>query len=269
MISAGATARKSVQETVMLLSVKAISGLVLALALATPATAQQRDASAPFTPDRVQKIEDIIQQYLMAHPEVLVEALTRHQERQKLAEKQRRQEAIVAQREALAEDPDAPVLGNPEGDVLIVEFFDYRCGYCRRVANTLRRNVEKDGNIRLVMKEFPILGPPSVLAARAALAAAKQGKYKAFHFALMGQRGDMSLPYLLQVARDLDLDAERLEQDMQAPDIDQALRRNLDLARELGINGTPAFVIGDTLHPGALSGEQLRKLVAKDRAKAS
>ncbi len=198
-----------------------------------------------------------------------VDALTLHQSRQKLAEEQRLQAVMVAQRETLARDPDAPVLGNPEGDVLIVEFFDYRCSYCRSVASTVRRTVEADGNIRLVMKEFPILGPPSVLAARAALAAAKQGKYKAFHFALMGQRGDMSLPYLLQVAGNLGLDVERLEQDMQAPDIDRALRRNLDLAQPLGINGTPAFVIGDTLFPGALSGERLRQLVAQNRAKAS
>ncbi len=183
------------------LKLKAIPALALVLALATPAAAQQESASTPLTPDRVQEIEGIIQQYLMAHPEVLIDALTLHQSRQKLAEEQRLKAAIVAQRETLARDPDAPVLGNPEGDVLIVEFFDYRCGYCRSVANTVRRNVETDGNIRLVMKEFPILGPPSVLAARAALAAAKQGKYKAYHFALMGQRGDMSMPYLLKVAR--------------------------------------------------------------------
>ena len=251
-----------------------VPALALAAALLGPPVAgnpAQAQQSLPggFTDEQVQGMERIIRQYLMENPEVLVDALTAYQERQRVAEQERKKQAVKTHLAELQQDADSPVVGNPHGDVTIVEFFDYRCGYCRRVVKDLRDVVEDDGNIRLVMKEFPILGPASIRAARAALAATKQGKYEAYHFALMTQPGDMSDPHLMQVAREIGLDLERLRQDMEDPEIDKLIRRNHRLAETLGISGTPAFVFGDTLVPGAIDAATMRQLIAEARAEAS
>lgn len=229
----------------------------------------QQSLPGGFTPEQVEGMEQIIRQYLLENPEVLVEALTVFREQQKMAKEERQRKAILTHRAVLTEDPNTPVLGNPDGDVVIVEFFDYRCGYCRRVVRDLHKVVAEDGNVRLVMKEFPILGPESIRAARAALASVKQDKYEAYHFALMTQPGDMSDPHLMEVARMVGMDVEQLKADMESDEIDAMIRRNHDLAGLLGINGTPAFVFGDTLVPGAVDAETIRRLIAAERAKAS
>ncbi|HEX9789348.1 MAG TPA: DsbA family protein [Kiloniellales bacterium] len=244
----------------------AILGLGLSLA---PAAAQEQSRPGGFTADQAQGIESIVREYLLAHPEVLVEALTEYQKRQKLAEEELRQQAIAARFQELTEDPAAPVLGNPEGDVVVIEFFDYRCPYCKKVAEMVRDAVADDGKVRLVMKEFPILGPQSVQAARAALAAALQNKYEAFHFALMLQPGDMSDIHIETIAGQVGLDVPRLRSDMKSPEIAAAIERNIALAEMVGIRGTPAFVIGKTLVPGAIDAETFRQLIAEARAKAS
>ncbi len=251
----------------------ATSAMAIFLALGSvpsgPAAAQEQSRPGGFAPDQIQGIEQIVRDYLFAHPEVLIESLTAYQQRQRVAEEQLRQQALIDSRAALTEDPDTPVVGNPEGDVAIVEFFDYRCQYCRRVAGTIKKAVEQDGNIRLIMKEFPILGPQSIQAARAALAAARQGKYEEFHWALMSEPGDMSDPHIRRVARTVGLDVDRLQTDMQSDEVDAMIRRNHELARALKINGTPAFVIGDTLVPGAIDAPTLERLVIEARAKQS
>lgn len=243
--------------------------LVLALAGGVPAAAQEQSMPGGFTTDQVQGIELIIKGYLMENPEVLIESLNAYQQRERLAEEQRRQDAIVTEAEALKNDPATPVMGNPEGDVAMVEFFDYRCPYCRRVADAVQDVVDEDGNVRLVMKEFPILGPDSMRAARAALAAHRQGKYEPFHWALMTEPGDMSEAHLRSVAEEVGLDVAQMERDMQDESIDEMLQRNFRLAEALGINGTPAFVIGNTLVPGAIDAETMRKLIAEARANGS
>lgn len=243
--------------------------LVVALAGGGPAAAQDQSMPGGFTADQVQGIELIIKRYLMENPEVLIESLNAFQQRERLAEEQRRQDAILAEADALKNDPSTPVLGNPEGDVAMVEFFDYRCPYCRRVADSVKDVVDEDGNVRLIMKEFPILGPESMRAARAALAAHRQGKYEPFHWALMTRPGDMSEAHLRSVAEEVGLDVAQMERDMQADAIDESLKRNFHLADALGINGTPAFVIGNTLVPGAIDVDTMRKLIAEARANGS
>ncbi len=247
----------------------AVPALALCLAAATPAAAQEQSLPGGFTPDQTQGIEEIVRQYLLDNPDVLVKALTIYQQRRKVTEKKRQQQAVGVHRKALLEDPDAPILGNLKGDVAIVEFFDYRCPYCRKVAKNIKRAIEEDGNIRLIMKEFPILGPQSIQAARAALAAAKQGKYEEFHWTLMLKPGDMSDPHIRTVARELGLDVERLEADMKSKEIENMIRRNRGLATALAIRGTPAFVIGNTLVPGAIDLSAIKRLVAAARAGAS
>lgn len=253
----------------LLRAAAALPALVLALALATPAPAQEQSLPGGFTADQVQGIEEIVRDYLIRNPEVLIEALTIYQQHQKMAEEREQKLAVIERGEELARDPNSPVIGNPDGDVVIVEFFDYRCPYCRRVADDLRQTVEGDGKVRLVMKEYPILGAPSVRAARAALAAARQGKYEAYHFALMTQPGDMSDPHLKRVAKEVGLDVERLFEDMEDEAIDAMLQRNVALAEAIGVRGTPAFVFGDTLVPGAIDAETMRRLIDEARAKGS
>jgi protein-disulfide isomerase len=155
--------------------------------------------------------------------------------------------------------------GNPDGDVTLVEFFDYRCTYCRRVVSSMQALLQEDRKLRIVFKELPVLGEDSVRAARAALAAERQGRYTPFHFALMTSE-DLSPDAIRQLAAEVGLDPDRLEQDMNAPEIQAAIDANYRLAQELGIEGTPAFVIGDELIPGAVDKGRLEALIADARA---
>ena len=218
-------------------------------------------AEAEFTPEQEKRIESLVRDYLLEHPEILEEAFTRLQQKRQDEARLQAQVALQQNREQLYRDPTSPVLGNPEGDVTVVEFFDYRCGYCKRAFPRVEQLLEEDGNVRLVLKEFPILGPASVYASRAALAAREQQLYEPFHDALMGWRGDLTREDVLQVAREVGLDVERLQRDMAGPRVSEAIERNMALAEALGVNGTPAFVIGDTLVPGAIEIDALRELV--------
>ncbi len=215
-----------------------------------------------------QAIEDIVRDYILSNPEIVIEALQTYQAKRDAAELQAKVDAIATFREDLINDPASPFVGNPEGDVVMVEFFDYRCPYCRRVAGVLEQALEEDPGVKLIFKEFPILGEQSIQGARAALAAEKQGKYKAFHFALMEKPGDMSRAHIMATAEQAGLDTTRLAVDMESKDIDDALRRNYELAERLGINGTPALVVGETLVPGAFDKEALLRIIAEARAGA-
>ncbi|MDE0340762.1 MAG: DsbA family protein [Nitrospinae bacterium] len=213
------------------------------------------------------QIEKIIREYLITNPEVLEEAIQALQAKRQA----RRQAAALASirnnRKQIYEDPEDPVGGNPKGDVTIVEFFDYRCGYCKRVAPVVDDALAKDKKIRIVYKEFPVLGPNSVLAARAALASRAQGKYLVFHKALMYAKISYDEASIMKIAAKVGIDTARLKKDMQAPGIQAQLAKNRALARSLSIRGTPAFVIGDQLFPGALTSAQLAGMIQKARNK--
>lgn len=241
----------------------------LAGSLAAPAQAQEQSLPGGFSQDQAQGIERIVRDYLLANPEVLIDSLAKYQQQQNQAAEQSREQAILRRHAELAWDPATPVLGNPEGDVIVVEFFDYRCPYCKAVAPMVKEEVASDGNVRLIMKEFPILGPSSVQGARAALAAAMQGKYEAFHFALMTEPGDMSDAHIETVAGQVGLDVPRMRRDMKSQEIEDAINRNLALAEAIGIRGTPAFIIGKTLVPGAIDVETFRQLIAEAREQSS
>jgi protein-disulfide isomerase len=244
--------------------------LAVAAALAAaPHTALAQDSAPAIDAEQREAIETVVRDYLLEHPEVLVEALQAYEQRQQAAQAERQRQAIVAEAAALTQDPDAPVLGNPDGDVTLVEFFDYRCPYCKRVSGPLAQLLEEDPKLRLVMKEFPILSQESVQAARAALAATRQGKYEDFHFALMENGGSYTDDEIMAVAQSVGLDEERLRADMQDPRIEAALRRTHALAERIGITGTPAFIIGDRLIPGAVGIDEFRAIIAETRAKRS
>jgi len=221
-------------------------------------------AHAQTTLDKA-AIEKIVKEYLINNPEVLVDALQEYERRQTADKDERAKAALVKYRDELTSDALAPVGGNPNGDVTIVEFFDYNCGYCRRAHPTVKSVVASDGKIRTVHKQFPILTEESKVAARMALAAAKQGKYFEMHNALMEARGQVSAPVMAQIVSDLKLDAQRLTKDMDDPAITAQLDKVADLARALGVNGTPAFIIGNQLIPGAVDADTMKAAVAKAR----
>ena len=151
----------------------------------------------------------------------------------------------------------------------LVEFADYRCGFCKKAHPEVRELLQRDPNIRLVVKEFPILGPASMVAARMALAAEKQGQYEELHFAFMTVSGKLTEEKAFKIADNIGLDMDQLRRDMEAPEIDAMLQRNFALAQALQINGTPAFVIGDEVVRGAIDMTTLREIVGQARANSS
>jgi protein-disulfide isomerase len=205
------------------------------------------------------RIEAIVRDYLTKNPDVVVDALRAYEERRQAAAQQEAAAALTMNRAALEGDPRAPVAGNPKGDVTIVEFFDYRCGYCKKVTPVVREMLKKDGNVRFVFKEFPILGPDSRKAAEAAQAAWKiePDKYLSFHVALMENRGNLDEARIFEIAKSVGIDPAKLKTAMADPSVKAKLSDNLELAQKLQINGTPAFVVDDQILPGAVDLETL------------
>jgi protein-disulfide isomerase len=188
----------------------------------------------------------------MKNPEVIRDAMQELDRRQAEQESQAQQSAIKDNAGAIYRTSHDLVAGNPDGKVTIVEFFDYNCGYCKRAFKDVMTMIEKDKDVRIVMKEFPILGPGSTYAARAALASREQGKYLEFHLAMLGYNGKIDEETVNTIAQENGLDVDKLHKDMEAASIFEALQQNMQLAETLKINGTPAFIIDQTLIPGAI-----------------
>jgi protein-disulfide isomerase len=232
-------------------------------------------ASAPLRPataaeiaaEQRRAVESIIHDYLLQHPDVLIEALRAAEEKAKSEAGDKAKQALAARRNEIFDDPETPVGGNPNGDVTLVEFFDYRCPYCKQVQPRLQELLAADRELRIAYKEFPILGAASVAAARAALAAQRQGKYEAFHDAMMAAKGEMTEDTVYRVAGSVALDVDRLKRDMAAPQIEAVLKAIQALADALDIRGTPGFVVGDQIVPGAIELSSLKELVAEARKK--
>jgi protein-disulfide isomerase len=222
------------------------------------------DTSSAMPPD---EFERRVRAYILENPEVLVKAMQRLQARQRAAEANEAAAVLRARADEVFRDPASPVGGNPEGDVTLVEFFDYNCPYCRQVAPVMNDVEAADPQLRIVYKEFPILGANSVYAAKAALAAHRQGRYAAFHKALMQADGAAKPESVLAVATEVGLDVARLKADMEDPAIQDAISRNLALARELRITGTPGFVVGERILRGATDLKTLQGLIGEARRK--
>ena len=236
-----------------------ILALAMAALLPIPALSQELDEA---------RVRELVLETIRENPEIVMEAVALLEKQQADAQAETQAEVLRSQRDLIERDPNAPVLGNPEGDVTVVEFFDYNCPYCRRVKPEVRALIEEDPNIRLVYREWPILGDGSVFAAKAALAARKQGKYEDFHWAMMGNEGRAEEASVLRVAEEVGLDIEQLRVDMDAPEVADHIATSMQLTQTLGFNGTPSFVIGDALVPGFVETDQLAKLVAAAREAA-
>ncbi len=220
---------------------------------------------APPMPDRAE-FESWVKDYILDHPEVLREAILKLQAAEDRKTAERIAAAVAENREALIADPASPVAGNPVGDVTLVAFFDYKCPYCKRITPDLETLLGEDPGLRLVYKEFPILGPDSRLAALAALAAVRQNLYAPFHRALMAHKGPIDQSVIAGIAREIGLDPERLAADMAAPEIARQIDDVRKLAETLGIRSTPTFVIGKEVIAGALPLADMRALIARARS---
>jgi protein-disulfide isomerase len=215
-----------------------------------------------------ERIKELALQAIRENPQIIMEAAQILEAEQSAAQTQAQAEVLNNERQLLERDPNAPVLGNPDGDVTVVEFFDYNCPYCKRAMAEVQGLLEGDENVRLVYREWPILGDGSVFAAKAALAAREQGKYEEFHWALMGMQERADEASVMRIATDIGLDVERLRADMDTAEIEEHIATSMRLTQALGFNGTPSFVIGDNLVPGFVEEEQLRTIVEKVREAA-
>ena len=232
------------------------SALLLAC-LAAPLSAQEMDEA---------EVKRLALEAIRENPEIVMEAIETLRQQEADAQAEAAQAALSERRDAIERDPNAPVLGNPEGDVTLVEFFDYNCPYCRRASEDLHALIADDPELRVVFREWPILGEDSVTAARASLAAEMQDGYEAFHLALMGGSGRVDQDAIDAAAEAAGLDLVQLRSDMDAPEVDAHIDASMELAEALGITGTPAFVIGDQVVPGAVPGEDLAALVEEARS---
>lgn len=210
-------------------------------------------------------IETILREYLLKNPAVIRDALIALRDQEEAAKAERSRQLVAAEHGALFGDKRDPFLGNPEADVTVVEFFDYRCGYCKQVAPALEKLVASDPKVRVVLKELPILGPQSEYAAKAALAARSEGKYLEFHRALIAA-GDLSESGVRKIARQVGLD-DKIFARLESSEVSEMLRQTAELAQRLQISGTPGLIVGDNLLPGSVSYENLASLVAAERAR--
>lgn len=222
------------------------------LALCLPQTVRAAEFSAPQRGE----IESIVREYLIAHPEVLQEAMAELDKRQTAAEAAKHKDAVKQNAKALFSSPRQVVLGNPKGNVTFVEFFDYNCGYCKHAMGDMLTLLKDDPKLKVVLKEFPVLGPGSVEAAQVAVAVRMQDKtgkkYLEFHQKLLGGRGPADRAHALAVAKEIGMNMTQLEKDMNSPEVKATLQENFKLAETLGLNGTPSYVIGDNVVVGAI-----------------
>ncbi len=234
---------------------------VAVLALALPHSLRAAEFS---TPQRGE-IEKIVHDYLVAHPEVLQEAMAELEKHQAVAESEKHQTAIKQHAQALFSSPLQVNLGNPNGNVTFVEFFDYNCGYCKRAMGDMITLLKDDPKLKVVLKEFPVLGPGSIEAAQVAVAVRMQDKtgqkYLEFHQKLLGSRGPADKARALAVAKDVGLDMTRLEKDIAGPEVKATLQETFKLAEALGMNGTPSYVVGNNVIVGAVGLEALKEKI--------
>jgi protein-disulfide isomerase len=234
---------------------------LFALALLVPAAASAQS----FTPSQRGEIEQIVREYLLSHPEVLQEVIAEMDKRQATADAEKHRAAINQHEALIFSSPRQVTIGNPQGDVTLVEFFDYNCGYCKRALSDLVDLMNSDSKLKVVLKEFPVLGEGSTQAAQVAVAARMQDKsgkkYFEFHQKLLGGRGSADKARALAVAKEVGFDMTRLAKDMASEEVKTTLAESFTLSEAMGLNGTPSYVIGNDVVIGAVGLETLREKV--------
>jgi len=241
----------------------AAAAVSLVLTGAAPALAES------FSADQREEIGKIIKDYLLSHPDVMQDVMAELEKRQQAAETAKHRAAVAENKATLFSSPHQVVLGNPQGNVTMVEFFDYNCGYCKRAMSDMLDLIKTDNNLKFVLKEFPVLGEGSVEAARVAVAARMQDpngkKYIEFHQKLLGSRGGADKMRALAVAKEVGFDMPRLERDMGSDEVKKTIDENMKLAEALGLNGTPSYVVGEEVVIGAVGLDALREKIGAER----
>ena len=230
-----------------------------------PAQAQQSTIATDTEPNRA-KIEKIIREFLLKNPELLVEMSALLEERQQKQKNELFISNLSSIRDKLT-DSNSPVLGNPESNNVIVEFSDYNCPYCRRMGPIVKEALQENKDLKVILREFPVLGEDSLTASKAALASKYQNKYEEFHFSLINNEGRINEKVVFKIANKIGLDIQKLKKDMQRPEITAAIQQNMEMAQRLGINGTPAFIAGNKLVPGAIPKNQFSELISVAKEK--
>ena len=244
-----------------LLKICQAAALLGALTLAPAAMAQ----SAVFNEQQKQAIGEIVKDYLIKNPEVLTEVIAELEKRQAEAQQASQASAVKETQQSLLNASHSYVVGNPSGDITLVEFFDYNCGYCKKALADVQTLMKSDPKLRVVLKDFPVLGPDSVEASRVALAVKNQlqgQKLLDYHVKVMDSRGRVNAERAVAVAREMGVDVARLQKDMEGAEVRNALQENMALGDRLSLTGTPAFVIGETVIPGAVGIDPLKQVIA-------
>ena len=233
------------------------------LMLALPVSAEE------FSAPQKSEIERIIKEYLVTHPEVLQEAIAELDKRQAVADVEKAKAAVAGNAETLFNSTRHVVLGNPKGDVTMVEFFDYNCGFCKRAMADMFELLKDDPKLKIILKEFPVLGPGSVDAAKVAVAVRMQDKtgkkYLEFHQKLLGGRGQADKTRALAVAKEVGMDMKRIDADLASDEVKVSIEESLKLAETLGLNGTPSYIVGTDVVVGAVGLDALRTKVSAAR----
>ena len=241
--------------------------IATALSLALPAAAPAQAQS--FSADQREEIGHIVKDYLLAHPEVMQDVMAELEKRQQNAEAEKHRAAVAQNKATLFSSPHQVVLGNPQGNITMVEFFDYNCGFCKRALSDMLDLIKNDNNLKFVLKEFPVLGEGSVEAARVAVAARMQDasgkKYVEFHQKLLGSRGAADKMRALAVAKEVGFDMARIEKDMGSDEVKKTIEENMKLADALGVSGTPSYVVGEEVVVGAVGIDALREKINAER----
>ena len=235
------------------------AALCLAVVAAAPVRAQS------FSDAQRGEIERIVKQYLVAHPEVLQEVMAELEKRQNAAELEKQVAGVREHKQVLFNSAHQVTLGNPHGDVTMVEFFDYNCGYCKRAMSDMLELLKTDPKLKVVLKEYPVLGPGSLEAAQVAVACRMQDatgkKYLDFHQRLLGGRGPADKSHALAAAKEAGFDLARIEKDLKSDEVRETLRETMKLADAIGLNGTPSYIIGSDVVVGAQGYETLKEKV--------
>jgi protein-disulfide isomerase len=242
-----------------------LAGITAAILLASASVGTAEDPH--FTAQQEKQMREIMRTYLLEHPEVINEAMQILQERQAAEAAAKTAKAVQEHRDELFSDSMSPVGGNPDGAVAVVEFFDYNCTYCRAAGPTVTELLQRNPDVRFVYKEFPTLAPTSRFAARAALATRRQSPelYTAFHNKLLEAKGRLAEDAVVEIARKAGVDVKRMRADMEDPVINKSIDKNIELAKAIGVSGTPTFVVGDAMLVGVKPLQEMESAIAEAR----
>lgn len=238
-----------------------LSGLAIGAIAVTNAHAETK----AFSDTQKAEIETIMKDYLMENPEIITEAMMALRVKQETEAQEQAKAKIVEYQNDFKSDT-FPFAGNKDGDVVVVEFFDYNCGYCKKALPDVQALIAEDKNVKVVFMDMPILGPTSLTASKWALAAQEQGKYFEYHAALMEHLGGKEESDLAEIAKVVGLDVEKMKQDANSDKVQNKINKSMKIAQDIGIQGTPAFIVGDKLYRGYIGEDALLKSVKDSRS---